>query len=274
VPRLTGSWAPATIGLEHPVTGEQRPITFDNDRARERDDVVLAHLGHRLVQLSLGLLRAEVWRGDEGALTRVTMRAADPAIVAQPTAIAHGRLVVTGADGHRLHEEVVAAGLPLGEPTASARLNVSQTAAAIDAARQTAVPEPMRGRLAAQLESVRSELLAALEARGRERAQSLSRILADRADREVDAIAEVLTELQRTIEDRLTPEEEPQLTLWTPDERRQLERDTDVLRERLSRIPEDIEREVAAIRRRYSDPQPWLFPVMITLLVPESGALS
>jgi superfamily II DNA or RNA helicase len=274
VPRLTGSWAPATIGLEHPVTGEQRPITFDNDRARERDDVVLAHLGHRLVQLSLGLLRAEVWQGDEGGLTRVTMRAADPAIIARPTAIAHGRLVVTGADGHRLHEEVVAAGLPLGEPTASARLNVSQTEAAIDAARQTAVPRPMRGRLAAQLESVRSALLAGLEARGRERAQSLSRILADRATREADAIAEVLTELKRTIEDRLTPKEEPQLTLWTPDERRQLERDTDVLRERLSRIPDDVEREVAAIRHRYSDPQPWLFPVMITLLVPEGAALS
>jgi superfamily II DNA or RNA helicase len=274
VPRLTGSWAPATIGLEHPVTDQTRPITFDNDRARERDDVVLVHLGHRLVQLSLGLLRAEVWQGDGGALTRVTMRAANPTIVAQPTAIAHGRLVVTGADGHRLHEEVVAAGLPIGEPTATARLNVSQTEAAIDAGRQSAVPGPMRGRLAAQLESVRGSLLAALEARGRERAHSLSRILVDRADREANAIADVLTELKRTIEDRLTPKEEPQLTLWTPDERRQLERDTDVLRERLSRIPEDIEREVAAIRHRYSDPRPWLFPVMITLLIPEGAAMS
>ena len=59
------------------------------------------------------------------------MRDADPKVVAQPTVIAHGRLVVTGADGHRLHEEVVAAGLPIAEPVASARLNVSQTAAAV-----------------------------------------------------------------------------------------------------------------------------------------------
>ncbi len=274
MPRLTGSWAPATIGLEHPVTGEVRPITFDNDRARERDDVVLVHLGHRLVQLSLGLLRAEVWQGDGGALARVTMRTADPKVVAQPTVIAHGRLVVTGADGHRLHEEVVAAGLPIAEPVASARLNVSQTAAAVAAARDTAVPGPMRGHLAAQLQAARTALLAALEARGRERAQSLARIFSDRADRDADAIAEVLSELKRTIEERLTPKEEPQLTLWTPDERLQLERDTDLLRERLSRIPEDIERETAAIRHRYSDPQPRLFPVMITLLVPEGGTLS
>ena len=56
---------------------------------------------------------------------------------------------------------------------------------------------------------------AALEARGRERAQSLARIFSDRADRDADAIAEVLSELKRTIEDRLTPKEEPQLTLWT-----------------------------------------------------------
>jgi hypothetical protein len=182
--------------------------------------------------------------------------------------------VVTGADGHRLHEEVVAAGLPIAEPVASARLNVSETQAAVAAARGTVVPGSMRGHLAAQLQPVRAALLAALEARGRERAQSLARIFSDRADRDADAITEVLSELKRTIEDRLTPKEEPQLTLWTPDERLQLERDTDVLRERLSRIPEDIERETAAIRHRYSDPQPWLFPVMITLLVPEGGALS
>ncbi len=42
---------------------------------------------------------------------------------------------------------------------------------------------------------------------------------------------------------------------------------------RLERIPEDIERETAAIRRRYADPAPRLFPATITLLVPEGGRL-
>ena len=62
VPALAGSWSRATIGLEHPARpDERRPITFDHDVARDRTDVVLVHLGHPLVRMALGLLRAEVW---------------------------------------------------------------------------------------------------------------------------------------------------------------------------------------------------------------------
>ena len=49
------------MGLNHPHTHKRRPITFDHDVAKGRDDVVLAHLNHRLVQMCLRLLRAEVW---------------------------------------------------------------------------------------------------------------------------------------------------------------------------------------------------------------------
>ena len=45
------------------------------DLAQGRDDVVLAHLNHRLVTMSLRLLRAEVWSSDEQRkLYRVTAR--------------------------------------------------------------------------------------------------------------------------------------------------------------------------------------------------------
>ena len=42
VPELSGSWASCTNGLEHPHTRIKRPIVFDHDLARGRDDVVLA----------------------------------------------------------------------------------------------------------------------------------------------------------------------------------------------------------------------------------------
>jgi superfamily II DNA or RNA helicase len=274
MPRLTGSWAPAAIGLDHPVTGATRPITFDHELARANDDVVLVHLGHRLVQLALGLLRAEVWQAAGSRLARVTMRVADPDAVAGPTAVAHGRLVVTGADGHRLHEEVIAAGLPLSDHTAAARLNVGQTEQATAGARETAVPASMRGHLAAQLADARQALLAALEARGRERSQSLERTLREKADQESDAITGVLTELRQVIEAELAPRDDPQQALFNADERRQFDRDVGALKQRLERIPEDIERETAAIRRRYADPKPRLFPATITLLVPEGGTLA
>jgi hypothetical protein len=101
VPSLTGSWSRATIGLEHPATPDvRRPITFDHDVARDRTDVVLAHLGHRLVRMALALMRAEVW-GTGNHLHRVAIRYAD-ARLGSLVAVAHGRLVITGAAGHRL----------------------------------------------------------------------------------------------------------------------------------------------------------------------------
>jgi superfamily II DNA/RNA helicase len=61
LPPLRGSWAVCAEGLEHPHTKEIRPITFDESVSKGRDDVVLAHLNHRLPQMCLRLLRAEVW---------------------------------------------------------------------------------------------------------------------------------------------------------------------------------------------------------------------
>src|SRR5690606_12853613 len=75
LPLLRGSWAACAEGLEHPHTKDIRPITFDGAVSKGRDDVVLAHLNHRLPQMCLRLLRAEVWaeRG-RSKLHRVTAR--------------------------------------------------------------------------------------------------------------------------------------------------------------------------------------------------------
>ena len=55
MPTLAGSWARCMEGLRHPYTGKLRPITFDHQVAKGRDDVVLVHLNHRLVQMCLRL---------------------------------------------------------------------------------------------------------------------------------------------------------------------------------------------------------------------------
>ena len=111
LPPLRGSWARCTEGLAHPHTGEIRPIVFDHNLARGRDDVVLVHLNHRLVQMSLRLLRAEVWsKRERPALHRVTVRLVPDHVLQNPVVIAHARLVVIGGNKHRLHEELIAAG--------------------------------------------------------------------------------------------------------------------------------------------------------------------
>jgi len=75
LPPLVGTWAVCAKGLAHPYTNEIRPVVFDHDLAAGRDDVVLAHLGHRLVQMCLRLLRAEIWAPEgQRKLHRVSAR--------------------------------------------------------------------------------------------------------------------------------------------------------------------------------------------------------
>ena len=67
------------------------------------------------------------------------------------------------------------------------------------------------------------------------------------------------------------PDEDP-----TGDARRPIcgecERNRDFLAARLAELPAELARETEAIRLRYADPQPRLFPVAVTFLVPEGLA--
>ena len=114
VPALTKSWARATQGLLEKLEREgqeprRRPVTFDQATARGRHDIVLAHLGHPLVDMSARLLRATVWSGQTG-LHRVTAVVSDDPAGEHTLAGAYSRFVAVGADGIRLHEEVLYAG--------------------------------------------------------------------------------------------------------------------------------------------------------------------
>jgi superfamily II DNA or RNA helicase len=111
MPALAGSWSRCLDGLEHPYSKRIRPITFDQEVAKGRDDVVLVHLNHPLVQMSLRLLRAEVWaRDDVKKLSRVTVRTLPDTRLDGPAVAVVSRLVITGGNHHRLHEELTEAG--------------------------------------------------------------------------------------------------------------------------------------------------------------------
>jgi len=275
LPPLCGSWAACAEGLDHPHTKEIRPVVFDDKLATGRDDVVLAHLGHRLVQMCLRLLRAEVW-APEGRqkLARVSARVVPGDTLDHPVAIAHGRLVVLGSKGERLHEELITAGGVLREGR-FARFNVGQVHDALAAADHpgtTDAPDAIKANLASLWEAHRDALLAALEARMRDRTAGLIGELAKRADKDVADLTGVLPELRAAIERELQQEAPAQLDLWPSQEREQLERNTEALRARADAIPAEIERETVAIRARYRDPTPRLFPVAVTYLVPEGLA--
>jgi SNF2 family DNA or RNA helicase len=270
LPQLTGPWARAAEGLEHPFTHAVRPITFDPYRLDGRDDIVLAHLGHRLVQMSLALLRAEVWQPAEArGLARVTARLVDDPRRRDPLAVVYARLIVTGADGHRLHEEMIQAG-GLVQSGRLERLGVNALREALAVPEVGAASESMETRLLSLHAELSTALAAALEARTKERNDSLARLVTNRRKEEVEKITAVLSELRERILKELAAEPDSQLRLFDEDERDQLERNRDFLRARAEEIPAEIDREAEALRRRFADPEPRVFPVAVEFRVQRS----
>ena len=272
LPPLRGSWALAAEGNEHPHTHERRPIVFDNDLIRGRDDLVLIHLNHRLAQMSMGLLRAEVW-SIEGRkkIHRVTARIVPDEALDSPAVIAHARLVVVGGDSRRLHEELITAGGIIREGR-FARLNVGQVRDALAAALPDQPADEVKDRLRQLWSQHAPSLIQSLEARMKDRTAGLEKALTERADKDVSDITAIMKELEASIEAELDAPEDPQMPLFSDPERDQYDRNIDSLRARVQAIPGELQREIAAIRERFADPQPRLFPVAITYLVPERHA--
>ena len=277
LPALSNSWAQCADGLAHPHNKRVRPIVFDAALATGRDDVVLAHLNHRLVQMCLRLLRAEIWSLGTQAkhLSRVSACIVDDSALSHPVVIAHGRIVVLGGDNHRLHEEVITAGGALIEGRFS-RLNVGETKAALEAATDNPAPAAIEERFQALWAKNRDALLASLDARRVERTKNLEKNLEELAEKEVNKIKTVMTELQRAIQAELDRKDGPQMVLdLGADEpgKRQRENDLAALHRRIKEIPEEIQRESDHIRSRFSNPSARLFPVAVTWLIPRKAVI-
>jgi hypothetical protein len=274
LPALKGSWSACAEGLAHPHTHEVRPLVFDHAAAKGRDDVVLAHLNHRLVQMSLRLLRAEVWNtgNRKKGLRRIAARTVPDHVLPTPAVVAHARLVVIGGDSHRLHEEIITAGGFIKEGK-FARMKVGDVEDALAAATAKEPAAKMKDTLLALYPKLATSLGQALQARTEDRTAGLKKKLTERANKEADDIRAILAELKKAIEKELNDPEYAQPTLFdTSDEKAQYERNKLALQVRLKEIPVEIERETTAITARYADPQPRLFPVAVTFLVPEKLA--
>ncbi len=268
LPKFRGGWARCAEGLAHPHTQKIRPIVFDHQLAAGRDDVVLVHLNHRLVQMAQRLLRAEVWSGQhEKGLHRVTARVVPNKALDTPAVISHARLVVLGGDERRLHEEVVTAGGLLREGKFS-RLNVGQVEALLRAAKQESPVQEVKSQFQKLWPSIKDAVMGALDARMRERTTGLEKQLKEQEQREIADLKAILDELDRTIRRELEAEPPPQ-GKFSFMESKQLELNRQSLEARLKVIPEEIRRESEQVRRRYADPKPRLFPVAVTFLVPE-----
>ena len=275
VPALSGSWARCREGLEHPFMIEKgdRPITFDHAVATGRDDVVLVHLNHRLVQMCLRLLRAEVWaQEDVKKLHRVTVRSVPDALLDGPAVVVISRLVVTGGNHHRLHEELTVSGGYLGDKSFRREEGVTKVQQWLDQAKPLTAPDSLFDAIRVRFDRVQSAILQAVDARSKDRLKFLTNTLQSRKQQEVADIGTVLDELEVAIQLELKKEQQPgQLFLFSEDERTQLRRDTAALEARLARIPAERQQEAEAIETRYAKLNDRTFPVAVIFLVPASA---
>jgi len=274
VPWFSGSWGDATKGLEHPHTGERRPITFDHEVAQGRDDVVLAHLNHRLVQMCLRLLRAKIWAlEDIEKLHRVTVRVSDDTELETPVVAVWSRLLITGGNHHRLHEELTLAGGELGHSGFRRIRQLGRLESLVEESRPFDAADEIFDVLADRFRRHEKSVRGAIEARSRERLQHLESTLERRKADEIGDLVGILDELEVAIRSELEAPAPEQLDLWPTDQREQLRRDTEALRTRLERIPEEREHETEAIERRYRGLVDRTFPVAITFVVPQAQRL-
>ncbi|OXS27890.1 MAG: helicase [Desulfovibrio sp. MES5] len=276
MPILTGSWKRTVEGLEHPHTKIRRPITFDHDVAKGRDDIVLVHLNHPLVQMSLRLLREEIWKLDDiKQLHRVAFRAVPDNELGGPAVAIWSRLVITGSSHHRLHEELTLAGGELKHNAFSRITQVGKLDSLMNQARPFKPGQALFDAMKDRFERHEDAVMAAVEARSRDRLQYLSNTLIRRMGGEVEDVMSILSDLERSIRRELQEEQATrQLYLpgLSPEERNQIKKDSQALRSRLARIPEEREKEKAAIQKHYADPVDRTFPVAVVFLIPQSQA--
>ncbi len=271
MPLLEGSWARAREGLEHPFTHQERAVTFDHDTAKGRDDLVLIHLNHPLVQMSLRLLREELWsQSDIRHLNRVSVRQVPRQYLSGNAVVVYSRLVITGDDQRRLHEELTTAGGYLKTDT----FKRFETRTKLDEALSHSEPcdvDPRRFELFAKsYQNSRDAIFSACQARSRDLLKSLENKLQEAEKNEIANMKQVLGDLEANLKKELGQTEHEQRFLpgMSPEETAQMRRDYDSLRARLARIPQELADEIAHIQTHYANPIDRTFPAGVVFLMP------
>jgi ERCC4-related helicase len=280
-PALTRGWERTLEGLEDPLDPTLiRPLTFDADRAGP--DVVHAHLGARLVDQAQRLLRSAVW-GEQHTLARVAGVTAPLPEEVRPGELlvtVVTRLVLVGADGARLHEEVLLAARAVPATGRSRRLEVEERryealrTAVEDSLEPGAcrpAPTTAKQRLTEMWPELRDLLAGDVAARAVVRKTALERDLDRRESDELSRVDGVIEHMRRTLTEALEGPAHVQLRLDELDvpELRQLDSDRAAWRARLDGLDDERERERATVRRRYGGVRELTFPVAVLLIVPE-----
>ena len=276
IPHLARHWEPVTRGLAtRLVPDRMRPITFVEEAALGRTDLVYIHLGHPLLQRSTRLLRSALW-GDREGVNRVSAVMVDG--LDEPFVAAVTRLVLVGRGGIRLHEEVFLAGTRLESARAlGEERSEDLLERALDGKRLSAVDQATRNELARLWQSedgprglrsrVEDAVARRVEKRRAEVAEALKRRERDDLARVEAVFARFEGTLHATLETAQREQFEAEQMLFD-DEKQQRDADLRRIRERLKTIEAERDREKSAVRRRYQDVTPHPFAAALVFALP------
>lgn len=281
VPALSDEWADTLKDLVDPVSRQRRLVTFDSELAQPAPGPIHAHLNHPLVAHATALLRSQVWTTTtRDQLHRVTSRHYDPGAIAdrydwvgELAVVAHARVLITGADGNRLHEQVVARAARFRNGR-WAQLDADLHADLLWQARlETA--ETADAHLLDQWDKVADDLLEALTRRGTRVAELRQKDLSDRMEGELSALeADVdraASEMRGALDRIRSQLDRPQASLFDEEEAAQLEGDFDRLNNRYRSVHEKVRAEIEHVRARYATQDVRVFPIAVTFLHPAGG---
>lgn len=262
VPDLGTAWQPALRGLDTRLEpGALRPITFDEEAARGRADLVHIHLGHALMQRSARILRSTLFSADS-AIHRVTAVVVED--LPESCVAAVSRLALVGRGGVRLHEEVFLTGIRIrGQAMAEEKVErlLDNT---LDAEQLTLADSDVRSTLArlwnADNSRLRARLLAAMERRAESKQRIVEKTLERRRDTDISRAREIFGAFRLNLErsrqllaDEIAGQEE---MLFPDDMQRQRRHDLRAMEDRLANLSGEERREVDSIAERYTDIKP------------------
>lgn len=262
IPDLSTAWEPALRGLDTRLEpGVLRPITFDDEAARGRDDLVHIHLGHALMQRSARILRSALFSADT-AINRVTAVVVED--LPESCVAAVSRLALVGRGGLRLHEEVFLTGVRIrGQAMAEEKVE-RLLDSTLDAEQLTLADPQVRSTLArlwnADNSRLRTRLLAAMERRAESKQRIVEKTLDKRRDTDISRVQDIfgafhlnLDRSRQLLADQIASQEE---MLFPDDMQRQRRRDLRAMEDRLANLADEERREVDAIAERYTDIRP------------------
>jgi superfamily II DNA or RNA helicase len=279
IPPLGSAWQHALQGLDTRLEpGVLRPITFDDQAAQGRTDIVHIHLGHALMQRSARLLRSALFSVDS-PVHRVTAVVVDG--LPQSCLAALSRLVLVGRGGLRLHEEVFLTGIRLrGQALAEAKVE-DLLDQALDAEDLTLAPESACAALArawhASDSPLRNRLLTAMSRKAQTRQERVTVALQERRESDIKRARQIFAAFRVNLREshaRLAAEIQSQEEmLFTDEQQAQRRRDLRAMEDRLANLDAEEQREIAAIGERYADIKPHVSAAAVVFaLTPDDAA--